>query len=646
MCGIAGFLGNFAPDLADALQQRLAHRGPDGSGTWHQPAAGVALVHRRLSIIDLSEAAAQPMNAVNGRYQLAFNGEIYNYKSLQADLNLRGYHYNPNSDTAVLAPLYDLLGPKMLERLEGMYAFALWDADKNDGRGELFLARDHAGIKPLYYTVTAQGLVFASELKALLAVPGLDTAPDPAALADYLTLLWSPGARTPLQGIKKLPPGHCLIARRGPGGQVGVSLHRWYQPPLPQLENGMPLYHPHRTPEQLLHLLDGVVAEQCTADVPLGAFLSGGVDSSAVVASMVATGHRPSHTYCVGFDGRGMAAEGFSDDLAYARQVAAHLGVPLTPIMADPARILARLPGLAGLLDEPTADPAPLFVEDIARQARADGLKVLMSGTGGDDIFSGYRRHQSVRLRDYAGKHGPALSRLLKTLAPLLKKHGRLAPLARRAEALAELLSLDDEKFLRAAFRTNSHAAAWQLLKPEWRQGLAKGWRNALDDAQAESAGQDILNRMLYMELAGFLPDHNLNYGDKAGMAHGVEIRVPLTDRRLMAFMADVPPSHKLHNLSPKWLFKQALKPRLPTGVLWRKKAGFGAPVRAWLTSKGQGGGRDLVESTLNAREADWLDPDYTQRWWQATLSGEVDGTYTILACCFLVWWRQNLLHR
>lgn len=635
MCGIAGLFGSFNPDLAGVLQAAQAHRGPDGHGAWANPATGIVLTHQRLSIIDLSTAASQPMPGVGGRYQVIFNGEIYNYKTLHGDLNARGYTYNPNSDTGVLAPLYDMLGTAMLHRLEGMFAFAIWDAEKQ----ELFIARDHAGIKPLYYARTAQGLAFASELKALLKIPGIDTSPDPAALADYLTLLWSPGERTPINGIKKLRPGHCLLARRGEGG-VQVQMKRWFTPLLPNIENGEPFYHPDRTPEQLLHLLDAVVNEQCIADVPLGAFMSGGVDSSAVVASMVATGHRPAHTYCIGFNDSSMKNEGFSDDLMYARKVAEHLKVPLTPMIVESNNVLGRLPGLAALLDEPTADPAPLFVEDISKQARADGIKVLMSGTGGDDIFTGYRRHLSARIRQYAGGNAPMLAGLLKFSAPYLSK-AKMGALGRRADQLAGLLALDEEKFLRQAFRTNSHPAAWQLLQPEWRKQLAGGWLNALDEAQAQSAGQDPVNRLLFMELAGFLPDHNLNYADKAGMAHGVEIRVPLIDKRLMNFMSDVSPSIKLHNLSLKWMFKQAVKPRLPSSVLWRKKAGFGAPVRNWLL----GEGRAMVMDTLQSKDADWLDPENTKRWFQATVKGEVDGAYTMLAACFIVWWRKNLLN-
>jgi asparagine synthase (glutamine-hydrolysing) len=632
MCGIAGLFGNFNPALAGAMAAAQAHRGPDGNGVWSAP--GVTLVHQRLSIIDLSPAAAQPMSAVGERYQVVFNGEIYNYKTLHADLNARGYSYNPNSDTAVLAPLYDMLGPGMLYRLEGMFAFAIFDTQKN----ELFIARDHAGIKPLYYAQTPQGVAFASELKALLKVPGVDTTPDPAALADYLTLLWSPGERTPLKGIKKLRPGHYMVLRHTNGG-VSIDIKKWYSHLLPTLENGVPFYHPDRTPEQLLHLLDSVVNEQCIADVPLGAFLSGGVDSSAVVASMVATGHKPAQTYCIGFNDGGMKKEGFSDDLFYAKKVAEGLGVPIKPMMVESKGVLGRLPGLAALLDEPTADPAPLFVEDIAKQARADDIKVLMSGTGGDDIFTGYRRHLSARLRQYAGKNAPLAANLLKTAAPLLQKM-KLGGMGRRAGQLAGLLTLDEEKFLRNAFRTNSHPAAWQLLNVDWRRQLAGGWSNALDEAQTESLGQDPVNRLLHMELAGFLPDHNLNYGDKAAMAHGVEVRVPLTDRRLVNFMADVPPTTKLNGLHLKWMFKQAVKHRLPASVLWRKKAGFGAPVRQWLLGEGRG----LVIDTLRSRQADWLDNENTKRWFQATLKGEVDGAYTMLAACFIVWWRQKLL--
>ncbi len=633
MCGIAGYLGaKFDASLMRGMLDRLAHRGPDGEGEWYDPEAGVGLGQRRLSIIDLSTAASQPMHAVKNRYTITFNGEIYNFKEIVRELKVKGYKFNENSDTAVLCPLYDLYGPAMLDKLEGMFAFAIWDAQEQ----VLFMARDHAGIKPLYYAEMGGGIVFASELKSLLGAKGLKRGIDGTALAEYVTYLWTPSERTMLEGVKKLRPGHFMRCKLN-GKKVNIEHARWYVPPQAKLLDGVPQYDRSKTPEQLLRLLDDVIDEQCVADVPLGAFLSGGVDSSAIVASMCATNHKPEQTYCITFEGAGMASEGFSEDIDYARMVAKRYNVPLKEMKVDATGMLARLPGLAPLLDEPQADPAPLFVQDICAEARRDGIKVLMSGTGGDDIFTGYRRHLTARMRQKMG--------VLRTPA------GHAAGLAagfldgakkRRAERLSGLLLADDNAFLRLAFSTNSQPDAWRLLNKEWREQVQNDWFNDLDVAIAESEGQDLVNRVLYAELFGFLPDHNLNYGDKASMASGVEVRVPLIDRRLMQFMADVPPSVKLNSTRLKSFFKDSLASRLSPDLLDRSKSGFGAPIRSWLI----GEGRELVEGALfdGGIADEWFDTKAVQRFWTRTQNGQVDGAYTMLALCMAVWWYEGLM--
>lgn len=635
MCGIAGYLGpKFGPELLESMLCRLAHRGPDGEGEWSDAEAGVGLGQRRLSIIDLSTAASQPMHAVKNRYTITFNGEIYNYKALAQELKAKKYVFNENSDTAVLCPLYDLYGPKMLDKLEGMFAFAIWDAQER----ELFVARDHVGIKPLYYAEVGGGICFASELKALLDVKGLKRTIDGKALAEYVTYLWTPSERTMLDGVKKLRPGHYMSCKLA-GKKVMINHARWYAPPQAPMVDGKPVYDYSKTPEQLLRLLDDVVDEQCVADVKLGAFLSGGVDSSALVASMCATGNKPAQTYCITFDGAGMASEGFGEDIDYARMVAKRYNVNLNEVRVDAVGILDRLPGLSAMLDEPQADPAPLFVQDITAQARADGIKVLMSGTGGDDVMSGYRRHLTARMRHKLGfMRGPAAN-LVGLAGQFVEGSNK-----RRAQRLCGLLGASDDEFLHLAFSTNSQPDAWQLLNKDWRRELEQDWHNDLDLAASESAGQDPVNRLLYAELFGFLPDHNLNYGDKASMASGVEVRVPLTDRRLMDFMADVPPEKKLAGTRLKAFFKDSLSTRLSADVLDRSKSGFGAPVRGWLT----GTGRGLVEDTLfgqgrNGIASEWFDEARVREFWKATQAGKVDGAYTMLALCMAVWWNDKL---
>ncbi|MFZ2586942.1 MAG: asparagine synthase (glutamine-hydrolyzing) [Alphaproteobacteria bacterium] len=646
MCGIAGLLGTFTKPHATALGAALAHRGPDGAGVWRDAAAGMQLVHRRLSIIDTSTAASQPMESADGRYVVVFNGEIYNFKKIVEYLQKNTkYKFNPNSDTAVLAPLFDLEGPAMLERLEGMFALAIWDKHER----QLFVARDHAGIKPLYYAETPQGLAFASELKALRPVLA-DWSLDTHAMAEYLTFLWTPGERTMLSGVKKLRPGHFMLAAFD-DGVLTTETHRWYMPPQAPLVEGKPQYDTTKTPAHLLKLLDAVVAEQCTSDVPVGAFLSGGVDSSAIVASMVATGNRPSNTYCIGFEGAGMAAEGFEDDMAFATSVATHLKVPFTPLVVEMEPLLERLPSLPFMLDEPTADPAPLVVPDIAARAKADGIKVLLGGAGGDDVFSGYRRHQTARLRETLNRHCERSAAISQGISVLCKMVARVsgAATSRRLTRLADLLRGDDERFLLHAFTTNSQPDAARLLR-HGERSVAISWNNALTSARDESHGQSLLNRLLYIELFGFLPDHNLNYNDKAAMLAGVEGRVPLTDRRLLDFMADVPPTAKLtgggwtslHQTAPKAFFKSAVSTRLPHEVLSRSKAGFGAPIRQWLTT---GKGSAMMEDALfgSAFAKEHFHQPALQAFWKATCDGHIDGTYTALAAANMVWWWEGM---
>ena len=297
MCGIAGYLGYFAPELLFGMAAKIAHRGPDGEGFWSDAAARVGLAHRRLAIIDPSAAAAQPMAGCEGRYQIVFNGEIYNFRELGETLRRYGYAFNPNSDTAVLAPLYDLYGVEMLDRLNGIFAFALWDRETS----ELLLARDAFGVKPLYYSTAPRGLTFASELKALLHAPGLDPQLSMKALSDYLSYQWSPGERTLFGSIRKLPPGHILKA-----SGKGQSVERWFSP-ADRVERPQGPISARQLVSELRRLIDDVVRDQCVSDAPIGAFLSGGVDSSAVVAAMIAGGHAPAKTYCIGFEGDGQA---------------------------------------------------------------------------------------------------------------------------------------------------------------------------------------------------------------------------------------------------------------------------------------------------------------------------------------------------
>lgn len=628
MCGIAGFLGMDDERLLVEMSRRIAHRGPDGAGQWRDRDARVGLAHRRLSIIDRSSAAAQPMLSCDDRYVVVFNGEIYNFRELGAKLEAHGYRFNPNSDTAVIAPLYDLEGEAMLDCLNGMFAFALWDRHTC----ELFIARDAFGVKPLYFARTVGGLIFASELKALLAYEGLDRAVDAGAIGDYLTHLWSPGERTPLRSVAKLAPGHLLKA-----GVDGIRVARWHCP-RPPVMDGDRIGSRREMVAGLGRLFDRVVSDQCVSDAPIGAFLSGGVDSSAIVAAMAATGNAPRQTYCIGFKGDRLAEEGFADDLAYARDVAAKLNVPFTPLFVEQPSA-DDIEALVYTLDEPQADPAPLYVAAIAEAARADGVKVLLSGAGGDDIFTGYRRHRAAALRARGGaRFGQLLDALPVAGVGII---GRVWE--RRIDKLRYMLGDSDAEFLIRAFEFNPRERALACLSAEARHEIAAAPSIWLEEALEKTAGWPLVERMLDLELNGFLPDHNLNYTDKASMAHGVEVRVPFLDARLLSYARGVPWQCKVRGLSEKWALKQAVGSRLPPAVLTRRKTGFGGPVRLWL--QGQMGGmiEDLFASQ-SFRERGMFDVAAIRAACRDLRSGARDNAYLILAIAMAELWMRRFL--
>ncbi len=512
----------------------------------------------------------------------------------------------------------------MLARLNGIFALAIWDTAKR----RLFVARDALGVKPLYYTRTRDGIVFASELKALLRLGGLDRTPDPRVLNDYLIHLWSPGGRTLLRSVAKLPPGHAMTASAD-----SFRIEQWYRPPLNQ--GGAPTAPVADLAGQLSILLDQVVADQCISDVPIGAFLSGGVDSSAIVAAMTATGHRPTRTYCIGFEGGSMVEEGFGDDLAYARLVARELSVPLTPIVVREAQA-SDIEALVWTLDEPEADPAALYVGAIAAAARQDGIKVLMSGVGGDDVFSGYRRHNAAVLRAHLGPLARPIARLLHA-APFPGN----GALGRRLDKLRYMLADDDESFLIRAFEFNRSEQVLACLAPVARSASSDTSRNRLQSALESSRGAHLLDRALYMELHGFLPDHNLNYTDKASMAHGVEVRVPFLDERMVAFAGQVPWHLKVHRGRAKWLLKRAVMRRLPRAVVTRRKTGFGAPVRQWIAGPMQPLVMDIIGSR-SFRERGLFDVSAIESLAADVVAGRREGAYLVLAIVMTELWLRR----
>jgi len=652
MCGIVGFQGSFGRALLRAMTDAVAHRGPDGQGgvlLGDGTAVPTGLGHRRLSIIDLSDAGAQPMCAApdaGGGMQagltLVFNGEIYNFRELRDELRSAGHEFTSRTDSEVLLHLYERDGLAMMERLNGIFALAIHDAreaGRPEGmeRGSLLLARDQMGVKPLYYATTPRGVLFASEIKALLEEPGVPRDIDPVALHNTLAYLWSPSPNTMLRAVRKLEPGCAMIVTRG----AIARQWRFYEMPY----DGVTSTRPERElTRELTERLRTAVERQLVADVPVGAFLSGGLDSSAIVAMMrQLLPDQEITAFTVAFQDEGRT-EGNAEDLPYARRVAAHLGVRLEEVTVEPSAI-ERLPELVALLDEPQADPAPINALMIAERSRAMGIPVLLSGAGGDDLFTGYRRHWALQFeRRWSWLPRVARAGLQRVSMRLGESAGAQAvPAMRRMAKMFAHAGDDGDRRLVSYFLWSTEAVRRALYTPEFAARVA-----AVDTAAPLLASlaripreHDPLQRMLFLESRHFLTDHNLNYTDRAGMAVGVEVRVPLLDLELVRFATTVPTRLKQRGTVGKAIFKRAMEPYLPRDVIYRPKTGFGAPLRRWLRQEL----RPMVEDTLSddaLRRRGIFSPAAVRRLIALDAQGRVDGSYTIFALmCIELWFRR-----
>ena len=569
MCGIAGIVASRDSAVSDggillAMRDVQRHRGPDAAGVYLTD--GVALAHRRLSIIDLAHGQ-QPMVDAAAGLALVYNGELYNFDSLRIELQAAGMTFTSRSDTEVLLRAWQHWGTECLTRLRGMFAFAIWDM--LDRR--IYLARDHTGIKPLHYAFTRTGkLVFASELKGVLAHPGVTRDIDPQALEDYLAFGYVPDPKCIFGGIYKLPPGHWLSWRAGESRPVA---HQYWDVPFavdPELEL-------EEASAQLRSLLDQSVASQMVSDVPLGAFLSGGVDSSAVVASMCRVAGTTVNTCSIGF---GPAA---FDESAYARQVAARLGTRHIEERVDAADY-QLLDTLAGLYDEPFADSSALPTFRVCQLARKH-VTVALSGDGGDEDFAGYRRYRlhawesAVRARLPLGLR----KSLFGSLGYMYPK-ADWVPRPLRAKTTLSALARDDVAAYYHSVSTTPAALRKQLYSRAFTRDL-QGY-SALAVLRAHAARAPTEHPLLlaqYLDFKTWLPGDILTKVDRASMAHSLEVRVPLLDHRLVEWASSLPPGLKLHGVTGKYVFKKALERDLPRALLYRPKMGFCVPVSAWL---------------------------------------------------------------
>ncbi|MEW4447863.1 XrtA/PEP-CTERM system amidotransferase [Qipengyuania sp. JC766] len=583
MCGIAGIFHCGTPQAVDpariaAMTDVLAHRGPDGSGVW--TADGVGLGHRRLAIIDLA-GSPQPMHSPDGDAVIVFNGEIYNFRALRTELEAAGARFRTDGDTEVILAAWQRWGPDCLSRLDGMFAFAIYDRTKR----ELFLARDRFGVKPLFTTLLPDGsLAFASELKGLLALPDVTRAVDPLAIEDYLTWGFVPDHRGFLKRVEKLPAGHFRLLRHDAAPAAPVQ---WW-------DIGFDTRAGDRADDleaQLMYLMRGGVASRMVSDVPLGAFLSGGVDSSSVVALMAERSERPVTTCSIGFD----VAE--LDETAYADRIARQFGTDHHGRRVDPGDFDA-VDLLTDMFDEPFADASALPTWRVCKLAR-EHVTVALSGDGADEAFAGYRRQvfhaHEERMRGLlpAGLRRP----LFGTLGGIWPK-ADWAPRPLRAKSTLLALAGDGAE---------GYARGLSVIDPQARERLySADYLRARGDYRAEQPFVDLmrnaparsgLDRAQYADLKFYLPGDILTKVDRTSMAVGLEAREPLLDHRLVEFAATLPDAMRVRGGQGKWLLKKAMEPHLPHDVLYRPKQGFVTPISAWFRGPLAQRARDTVTS-------------------------------------------------
>jgi len=624
MCGITGILytqpaRSVSPQQLHRMISVLSHRGPDSDGFHIDGPLGLG--HRRLSIIDV-EGGRQPLLTQDKRRAIVLNGEIYNFKTVRETLQRRGHQFTTQGDTEVILRAYEEYGETCVEHLRGMFAFAIWDGVKK----QLFLARDRVGIKPLYYYWDGQTFLFASEIKALLQDSSVAKTLDPQALDDYLTYLYIPAPKTIFQKIRKLRPGYTLTV------SAGRVIEREYWDLTFEPQDGL------QEADYAMGLLEKLresVDMHLMSEVPLGAFLSGGIDSSAVVGIMAGLLNQPVNTASIGFREAGF------DELPYAREVAQHFQTHAheRTVVAEAAKILDAL---VWHFDEPFADSSMVptyYVSQVAREC----VTVCLSGDGGDENFAGYRRYRFDVLENRLRSLLPSRLRqpLFGTLARLYPKADWL-PQIFRAKTLFTNLALSPE-------RAYYHTMSW--FTPQMKNLLySETLKRDLGDYDPfsvmhiyfeRSRGLDVLSRIQYVDIKTYLVDGILTKVDRASMAHSLEVRVPLLDHEVMEYAASIPAAYKLRHGEGKYIFKKALRNLLPDTTLARPKMGFSIPLAQWFRSALQGTFEESI-FTKNAFIGSFYNQDVIRLWWRQHQRGTRDYAPYFWALLILECWGQK----
>lgn len=647
MCGIAGLFRPAADRAAETLEAvggcmtaTLRHRGPDAGAVWVDAHAGIVLGHRRLAIIDLSPNGSQPMSSTSGRWVIAFNGEIYNFPALRDDLLTRGHRFRGHSDTEVLLAAIEQWGlTESLKRAVGMFALALWDREDH----VLYLARDRMGEKPLYYGWVDGAFLFGSELKALRAYDGWEPTIDRDALALFLRHNYVPGPYTIYQGIRKLPPGTSLAIPAS--GDTAEPRPYWSLGDVirtaraRRFDGGEP-----EAIEQLDRLLRQSIRGQMVADVPLGAFLSGGIDSSTVVALMQAQSERAIQTFTIGFH------EQAYDEAVYAKAIAHHLGTDHTELYVAPADAIAVIPRLPTLYDEPFADSSQIPTFLVAQLARRS-VTVSLSGDGGDELFGGYNRYFLARaIWQRMGRLPRPLrktvARGITACAPTTWDRMFGAIRAALPGALRPRHFGDGLYKLAVILHADGPDEIYHRLVSHWEQpdrvvrGAVEPLTSLTNTAAWPELG-DYTERMMYLDAITYLPDDILVKVDRACMAVSLEARVPLLDHRVIEFAWSLPLAFKVRNGDGKRLLRRVLNRYVPNELVDRPKMGFGVPIDHWL----RGPLRDWAESLLDERRLrleGFFDPGPIREKWLEHLSGANDWQYLLWDVLMFQAWREH----
>ncbi|MFN0111083.1 MAG: asparagine synthase (glutamine-hydrolyzing) [Blastocatellia bacterium] len=622
MCGIAGYFRSgttgATPHLIEQMCDVITHRGPDDAG--YHVEDGLAIGMRRLSIIDVA-SGHQPISNEDGTVWIVFNGEIYNFAELRADLIARGHSFKTHSDTETIVHLYEEEGERCVERLRGMFGFAVWDRRTN----KLFLARDRVGKKPLHYTHVGDTFVFGSELKSLLQFPGIRRETNPQAISDYLSFGYVPDPLTAFQGIHKLPPGHTLTLQDG-----RITTRKYWDFSYgeePTSEQPEQFYV-----ERLRELIEESVRIRLISEVPLGAFLSGGVDSSTVVAMMARVMDQPVKTFSIGF------SEASHDELKYARLTAERYQTDHHEFVVTPD-VCQLVEEIVWHHDEPFADASSIPTYAVSKLAR-EHVTVVLSGDGGDELFAGYERYLV-----HQGREGfERIPRWLRkgVMLPL----SQMLPRAAYGKQFLRNVSLEGGARFADSLSYFGSDAKRELLNASIRRELnghdsADQFRRIYD----EPVGADKLNRLLYLDSKTYLPGDILTKVDRMSMAHSIEARVPLLDHKLIEFVQTIPASLKLRGSTTKHILKQAMSGLIPEAIINRPKMGFGVPLRKWLNHEL----REMLHDTLTdrtARERGLLDQQAVQALLDEHGRGRRDNSLHLWGLLTLELWHRAFIDR